>query len=765
MRNRFKIKIKIDFVILATIIFLFNIKIDLTKDFGGDFLGYFVPHYHFITQSLRDGIIPFWFPYNFAGLPEIFKSELSIFHPFTIFYLVTNYLLNRNLDPSFTGNLRELFMTLAQIYGSIGMYILGMKYFFKNRWILIYISLLFVLGPSTSYLTNTTVYLGIITLPWLINSLIDFMYIGNKKKFMLVVVYNLLIFSVGYPYYFLYFFLLQSLLVLVINYKKLPMFIIAYLFALGISSFFMLPYLYVIGQSSRADAITNHSIYALKPTKIIQLINPLPYGESYSTKDPQDLVSYPQFTFGSISLIFLVVGLVNIKKSRKYYWLILSMVIFLFYSFGGYLLSNEFFGIFMPMLNKFRSHAQGFIIVYFCGCILTGRGIETFSRKKTQITTYVTIIALAILVILFSSAYLPVAKLTFEELNGWIRSLLLFFFSIILATMFINRIKIAYPLLALLLLIESFFVYNKMSTLADHSYADFYQKNSLIKSEMLNNPSIRTNFENNQFAYNNSHLKIFQLAGYEAVPNKAWYDFFEKYPGIKGSANLNTKYIVTTNHDMASSDKLKLIKTIDPATKSSQSLISSKENLPYLTSKSTNTHYIYELKEYVDRYFFPTSIYPCNNRECLSNESFPNNIAYNGEESFNNLIFESSKIDIQKYSPNEVILKVNSNDKAFVASSEIYDEGWNVEINGKKDKVYKISTGFRGFFINNEGQAIVRLYYYPPYLNIGIAITIFSVLLLLIFLASNLFHICSFKLERIIEYIFSKISNRYIIIE
>ena len=105
-----KIISKIDFyqILIPVTIALFAIPTFLKKDFGGDFMAYFIPHYSFILQNLKSGSMPFWFPYSYLGLPEIFKSELAVFHPVTISIFIADYLFNSKNSLNILGNIIEL---------------------------------------------------------------------------------------------------------------------------------------------------------------------------------------------------------------------------------------------------------------------------------------------------------------------------------------------------------------------------------------------------------------------------------------------------------------------------------------------------------------------------------------------------------------------------------------------------------------------------------------------------------------------------------
>ncbi len=718
----------LDILTIATSIVLFNLYFILNYSFLSDNSAYFIPHYHFITESLKKGDIPYWFPYNFTGLPEIFKPELAIFNPFTIILLISNYTINHNLDISITGNLREIVNMCSQIFGSIGMYFLCKNYFFKDKKINIFISVLFSLSPFAGHLPNTTVILGFVALPWIVLFLMRLIDQSTRKNFFILTFFNFLLFTSGYVYYYVYFIIFQLIITFFFNYKKIFYVIASYIMAITLSLFFLLPNYHIINLSNRSDNITDHKIYSLKITKIIQLLNPLPNGFSYSELDPKDEFSLPTITLGSSSFLILLLGTFFYKKDRKYLFLVISFFLFLVYSSIGYILPSEVINQ-IPIVNKFRSHSQGFVISYFTMVILAGRGLEI--AKTINNSSYLkSIVRISSVAFALAGLLLLYNNLNNIVITSWIRSLLVMSLSSICLLLISRKNNIGIYILFLLMFCELFYVYGqfKSHVLVKTSYRDYFAANSLILPEMKNNLRERVYFFNNQFGYNTSHLNIEQFSGYEALPYKAWYDFGYRYGHIEHLKKLNVRYIVSTDSSYSKENGFKLIEKVYGDKKFSQNIFSSIESLPYPSIHSKNNHYIYEILDPVPRFFATTKITPCKEEGCIKQEDFPNKLIYNGD--LNTIFTSNDKVKINNLNKqsSEIEMDILSPTHNFIGSSEIYDPGWSLYINENKKDIYKISTGFIGFFVDS-GKNQVYLRYFPQGLKLGATLSIFFLFL------------------------------------
>lgn len=73
-------------LVLATLIFFWPVISGngwLPKG-GGDSVSFIYPMYRFAADSLREGTIPFWNPYQYAGAPFLADNQTGLFYPFNL---------------------------------------------------------------------------------------------------------------------------------------------------------------------------------------------------------------------------------------------------------------------------------------------------------------------------------------------------------------------------------------------------------------------------------------------------------------------------------------------------------------------------------------------------------------------------------------------------------------------------------------------------------------------------------------------------------
>lgn len=86
---------------------------------------------------------------------------------------------------------------------------------------------------------------------------------------------------------------------------------------------------------------------------------------------------------------------------------------------------------------------------------------------------------------------------------------------------------------------------------------------------------------------------------------------------------------------------------------------------------------------------------------------------------------------INKYRLNEVEILTENDKPGFLILTDVYSSGWQVFVDGKKDKLLAADGVFRGVFIDN-GRHKVHFRYIPPFLKTGLAISILTVFILAI---------------------------------
>lgn len=708
-----------------------------------DFIAYWVPHYKFILDELIQGKIPLWQPYSYLGVPELFKLELVFFYPPTWIVLLINIFFNRDLNLTFIGKSLELMQYFNLVMGAMGMYLLLKKNFNLHSLVAFGGGMVFVLSQYITIQSGDLSSLpGKLLLPWLTLLLLNFIDKQSFKNYFAVVCANILLFTLGYPYNFVYFFLAQAGLAAFFGPKKFFYTGVALVNAALLAGFLLFPNWHILSQSFRGvtssiDDPFFHFRYALIPTKIISIFNPLVFGSLHDKRDPLQLFSMGMLTWGVIPLIFLCIGFVHLKLTKLSTWFVLLFIFGIIISLGGYLNAPYLLGLIFPVIEKFRSHLQLLSLTFFAGTVILSQGMDATLKgeKSTKTVLFLWQLAVLTLVMFF---WLPfVCKECTTAYNDvmitFTRSVILLIIGLVLFHLTLQTKKIIFIVVGLIITLfeSSFYAYHIPYLRMETSYSDYYQPNSLLIERSSNDNLFRYQFNENQFVYNTSFLKIFNTQGYETVPYQAYYSL-SRFGEEKMLQFTNTKYLVTTEENKEKKlPSLKLIKTIIPSEHPDEVFYGTVDGLVYFSPQENLPYYIYEVTNYLPRFFVPKKVVSCPNEKCYEKEN-PVELTYvtEGGIDITNPSENDVIINILSYEPNEIILEVTSPTDTFIASSEIWDKGWSVVINDKKSSLYNTSNGFRGFLVPS-GKSTVTMTYFPPLLFMGLGVSAVGILMLL----------------------------------
>jgi len=732
------------FLAYVGIIFIFFGKNILTTYMHSDFIAYWVPHYKFLIDSIKDGAIPFWQPYSYLGLPEFFKTELVFFYPLATILIGVNLIFNQSANFTFIGKSLEILSYFNLVLGAFGMYLLLEKVYKLKTLAAFFGGLVFSLSMYISIQGGDLSSMpGKLILPWIVLLLVRFLQTPRFKTYIFLVLINYILLTFGYPYNYVYFFIAQFSLAICFGLKRSLMVMVALGNSVLLAAFFMLPNYHVLSQSFRGGSNhlqdpLFHFTYSYIPTKLITIFNPIVFSQLYDPKDPQLLFSMGMLTWGVIPLIFMVFGFSKIKKNILFTWTNLLFIFGFIISLGAYLDVPNLLGVFIPFIHKFRSHAQVLSITFFSGTIILSYGLHLilkgYKNRYVSFILFETLILILGIFFVLPSICNVCSNRPLDFVISFSRTALLYTFGILLVHFFMQTKKTVYIFACIIITIFefSFYAQNIPYLRMKTSYGDYYKKNSLIIEEPTNSNMFRYFFSENQYIYNTAALKVFNTQGYETVPYQGYYDLSRL--GELGMLQFtNTKYLVTTTE--RKEDKLAgftLLKTIHPKDFPNETFYGTVNNLAYFSPQTEQPYFIYQIDEYLPRFFIPKKIVACLS-ECQQFVD-PISISYINESKFEQYINpEASDVSIyiDSYTANKVELSIKTTKNTIVTSSEMYDIGWELRINGTKSKLLNINGGFRGFEIP-AGESKIEMRYYPPLLNLGMIISVLGCALLFI---------------------------------
>ena len=134
-------------------------------------------------------------------------------------------------------------------------------------------------------------------------------------------------------------------------------------------------------------------------------------------------------------------------------------------------------------------------------------------------------------------------------------------------------------------------------------------------------------------------------------------------------------------------------------------------NEPFIISDSMNNTNIDVYVSYKTKYYEKINIYS------IDNNRFVNAYDY----------LKTNEIKITKFSENTIKGKIQLKENSTIYTSIPYDKGWKVYCNGKRIQTIRINDALLGFYLP-EGQNTIKLIYTPNNIDIGISISISTII-------------------------------------
>ncbi|MDH5386877.1 MAG: YfhO family protein [Gammaproteobacteria bacterium] len=88
-------------------------------------------------------------------------------------------------------------------------------------------------------------------------------------------------------------------------------------------------------------------------------------------------------------------------------------------------------------------------------------------------------------------------------------------------------------------------------------------------------------------------------------------------------------------------------------------------------------------------------------------------------------------LEIVEMSEDEIKGSIHLERNKLLFLSIPFDAGWSAYVNGKKSEVHKVNYGFSGLYLE-QGDNLVELKYFPPYMRTGLVISVLCLLIVVI---------------------------------
>ncbi|MEW6621111.1 MAG: YfhO family protein [bacterium] len=734
-------------LILIGVTLLFFARVLVTDfTFGyGDIHRYFYPIRYFSASAIKEGIIPFWNPYLFAGIPNLAALQPAVFYPMSILtyifpfffgiklFIISHftlasiftYLLMRNFNISRTGSL------ISSVTYGFGGFVLSV------------VDMLTTLSAATWTPLILLFYTKALT---------------NKHNIylMLTGLFLAVQFLAGEPTQ-----LYGSLIMLVLFWLFQPQPLKKWIFqgitpwviCIGLVLFQILPFLEMGLFSTRTGGVkfTHATSLSLGPHELLNLV--LPYFTG-------NFIDESHFWFGQswlesiymgiLPLLFVFTAVLFIRKNHLVIFFTSIILIFLILSLGRLLPIYELLYKYLPGFSMIRYPVKFFSFAAFGCSILAGFGYDYFRGQTLKIEFknkfYFQGLTPLILFPFLKKIYFPDA--TDLQIDTWANSIFLNFIIVcliiiscilLISLLFKNKIPIsAFNFGIVSFVILDLFLFgsriNPFVPQKIYGYKseglrfilqdrDFYRILLEPKSEkyfhIIRGATLEEALINvQQSLVPNSGLfyKIFDAEGYESLTLNDYNHVLELIKK-EGRLNLldllNVKYLISKFE--LKMPHLKLVYE-DAAIKIYQNMTC----LPraFFVSKIRVIENRAKILEVMNRLNFnpmreviieegiqhKSKILPCNNLRIQN---------------------PKSKIKIIDYQPNKIILEASSKGNCLLFLSDTYYPGWQAYIDGKLTKIYRANYAFRAISFP-AGNHKVEFIYFPFSFLVGIIGSIVS---------------------------------------
>lgn len=693
--------------------------------YGGDIYDAYYYWKNFLRESIRQGILPFWNPFNFSGMPFLAHPNINIFYPpnwlfiilplnfsFSWYFFIHITLAGINmywLARQFTG--RAASLTSAIIYCLGGffaarVYSGHLEYVDVASWVPLVFGLTrkAFLKSSLRNITLSGVGMGIMLL------------CGNEL-FFLFVLEILVLFAV---YLLITKYRNKKFITKALSFTKVGF--LSIVIGFTIAAVELLPRYQFMSLSIRSGGVSYGMAGSgsLPFSGIRLFIQPFfwgsPFRNSYSYTGPwPNLFEYTHYVgvlpivlIGVFLAFFIIDRVSRVSQSffstppsrspfghlegvnsELWFFLLVIIPIFLLISFGIYVKPNlhQLLWQYTPFYKSIRFPARHLFVVYFALSFISGIVIDIVKNKRVKylFIAFITVNLLFLSKNFYQFTDLPTA--TFDQK--------------LISTL--KQDKDLYRTLPDYSVISSVrrdMGFGAFSMYRIQSTSDY---NSMILDryyrfiDLLNKSPV-------------SSLPYFNVEIPPPSPNSSLIDF------------LNVKYVL--------SDK-------------SNDLVE-KESNSYKLVLEGERYKLYENKSYLPRFFLAQ-----NAKTYSSEKELEEAIKSQDDDLLKTVLFlkkdldsfldldlscvdkMSGNIKVVEYSTNRVLLDVENSCSSFLSSSEVYYPGWKARLNGKNTKVFLSNFAFRSIYVP-RGKHRVEFYYNPYIFYIGGIISVSAVIILII---------------------------------
>lgn len=724
------------------------------KGQGFDVLRMIFPWKEFAIDSLKNGQIPLWNPYNFSGTPFLANFQNGFFYPFNLLFLLFSKLDAWTLYILFQPLLSALFtyvflreLKVSKISAVFG----GLVFAFSSY---------MVVWMEYGNIGHSIIWLPLLL--FLTEKIINKKSIGYSILFISTLTQSIF---AGYIQTTLYLFIFSLIYIIfrLNQEKKLKsktLLYLSFLFILSvfISSIQLFPtielFLYSAREAYSTDAISK---LLIPPIHIATFFAPDFFGNpatrNYFLEGTYiERVSY----IGVIPLLFFVLAIG--KKVPKIFWFFLaSCATVLLLSFNNPI-SFFLYSFKIPVLNT-GVPTRIMYLFGFSAAICSAIGFDIWLKQKNiRIFPQIAILSTVYIILWISVLLIPKIESNSQLLQNLLiskRNLIFptFIFlsgsCLLVMTRFIGRKHFLVFVFISLLLFEQFNFFRKITPFSPREY--FYPETSVLsKLKEIQGLERMWGFEDGYMEANiQTHEKIFSTDGYDPLFIKRYAELVNSGKNGKIEPVPRSYVVIPSSFGESLKDNHYRDVLLDllgvKFILNKNEFLGKKNELDYLAFPQEEYSLIYQKSPWqiyrnndaLPRFFLTDSFIVEKDKEKIISELYDNKRNTKTvilEEDLNISIQKGKgKIKLIKYSSNIINFSVDTQSNNILFISDTFYPGWKAYVDEKETKVYRANYAFRAVPVP-KGKHKVVMTYSPSSFNLGLKISLIGLLILAVLL-------------------------------
>lgn len=728
--NIFDIKIPylaILILFVATTFIFFGGQLFGDSFFWEDFAEQYFPWQSFAAREFASGILPFWNPFTFSGMPFLADLQTGFFYPLN---RLTVLFLDSNGNLSVWG--LQFIVILHYIIAQIAMYHLA-RYWKTSQIGSVIAAVSYGFSfPIVLHGIHPMMVYHFAWFPLIVMFFLQGIKDGNTRSALfagLILGFTML---AGHPQttlYIIFFLFALALWYLISNIKQkvepikhiqlISAGLIAVIIGAGIFAIQLLPSQELAGLAQRNDyTYEQASEGSLMYGQIFSSVVPKLYGYMDGSGNPElPFFGGPYYFywdtgyyFGIAALILAIFGFITRIKERKTVFLLAISGFSLLYALGdNFFIWSIFYNL--PLFGTFRFPARIIFILVFAFSIVAGFGFDSIFKNIGKISKLIIATSFPLLISLLATAGIlgsltgvPDESSSFVQSNGV--TALVFTILAFIPLFLLIRGNTKVLALGSIIIILAFIDLNIAGSSFNSSTknpADQYKLHPELK-KMLTPNQPNEIFRTAMRLYNPSYMAMSR--------NQGLVDEIMLIEGYNPLILQRVRPLVATTDAMHSLYNVKYEIAIN------------ENNQPYFRERES-----YMPRAWVvhDAIVTDTS----KIAELMKNPEIDYSKTVILEEEYNmNLINNddlSSSAECIQYSNNSMKFKVDAKADGFLVVSEIWYPAWKAYINGTEAKIFAANYCFRAVPIK-KGNHIVEMKYESSSFSTGSIITIISLI-------------------------------------